>query len=423
MHASLHNEVLSPDATHTAAMQTDAPVDAIAAVTHPDPYPFYARLRAGPPLVFDPALRLWIASRADVVVAALGHPTLRVRPPVEPVPRAIAGTPAGELFGQLVRMNDGPLHTAHRPALQRALARLSAQDAEAAVRQAADVLGASARSTEDWYFALPVASVAALLGFDNAQLAPLAGWTREFAACLSPLSSPEQLQAASAAATELLARFAAHASQSPRAGSLLEAVIQETEGSLTVQQRTLQANLVGLLSQTCEAMAGLLGNSMVALGREPGLRARFDADAGPATALALVAETARLDPAVHNTRRFVAEPLDLAGAQLQPGDALLLVLAAAQRDPQFDPDAPERFSLQRSPRRLLGFGHGPHACPGQALAQQLAAHGLQALRHRVQWLRPGAELPALQGYRPSVNARIPRFADNSDNTRSPTCMP
>ncbi|MFC5610067.1 cytochrome P450 [Variovorax soli] len=392
-------------------MNPNAPADAIAAVTHPDPYPFYARLRDGPALVFDPALRLWIASRADTVLAALVHPALRVRPPAEPVPRAIAGTPAGELFGRLVRMNDGPLHEAHKPVLQRALAGLNADDAQAAVQQAAQAIAVSARSLEDWCFGLPVASVAALLGFDRSQLAPLAAWTREFVACLSPLSSGAPLQQASHAAMQLLAGFEALAAPSPRPASLLAATMQQAEGNSAVQRRVLLANLVGLLSQTCEATAGLLGNSLVALGREPGLRARFDADAGPAIALAVVAEAARHDPAVQNTRRFAAEALHFSGADLQAGDAILLLLASAQRDPAFEAHAPDRFELQRSQRRLLGFGHGPHACPGQALAQQLAAYGLLALREQGRWLRPGAAPPALQGYRPSANARIPCFAN------------
>ncbi|MBS0340555.1 MAG: cytochrome P450 [Proteobacteria bacterium] len=393
-------------------MHSNEPADAISAVTHADPYPFYARLRAGPPLVFDPALRVWVATRAEVVLAALAHPALRVRPAAEPVPRAIAGTPAGELFGLLVRMNDGPLHAAHKPVLQRALASLDLDDVPAAMRTAAHALSGCARSPEDWCFALPVASLAALLGFDAAQLMPLARWTREFVACLSPLSTPPQLQAASEAALQLLARFETLAAN-PAPGSLLEAVMQEADAQPAVQRRALQANLVGLLSQTCEATAGLLGNSLVALARAPGLRVRFDtdADAEPATALALVAETARHDPAVHNTRRFVAEPIQFAGVGLQPTDAILLVLAAAQRDPQFEPDNPGSFVLNRPTRRLLGFGHGPHACPGQALAQHLAAHGLLALREHSPWLRPGTALPVVRGYRPSVNARIPCLAE------------
>lgn len=372
------------------------PTDPIAAVTHPDPYPYYAQLRAGPPLAHDERLRLWIASRAEVVMQVLAHPQLRVRPPAEPVPRAMAGTPAGELFSQLVRMNDGPLHAVHRPVLQRALAGLDLGAAHGLALEVA--AGLRAESLDDWCLAMPVSAVAALLGFDAAQWPALARWTRDFVACLSPLSTREQLGEASSAALALLQRFEAMM-ETPRPGSFLAAVCAEAQLASAVERRVLLSNLVGLLSQSCESSAGLLGNAIVALSREPALHAALLA--GHAAAAEIVAEVARHDPSVQNTRRFVAEPLTVAGTQLAAGDAILVVLAAAQRDPSLDPD-PDRFDRARSERRLIGFGHGPHACPGQALAQAIAAAGLATRPTTATWWH----------YRPSVNGRMPVF-DNA----------
>lgn len=379
---------------------TAPPADAIAAVTHANPYPWYASLRSGPALVFDPALRLWIASRAEVVREILANDALRVRPPAEAVPRAFASTPAGELFGLLVRMNDGAPHAAHKPVLQRALAGLDLAAAHAAtLRVAAGLPPADLTETA---FALPVSAVAHLLGFADAELPQVAQWTRDFVACLSPLSTAAQLATASVAAAGLMDRFESlvAAQPAPR-GSLVAAVQTDAPAPAS---RALRANLVGLLSQTCEATAGLLGNSLVALAREPGLRRKIDdrMELLPA----LVAEVARHDPAVHNTRRFVAETTTVAGHPLAPGDAVLLVLAAANRDPALNP-APATFEPMRAERRCLGFGHGRHACPGQALACTIAAAGLQAL------LADGLDTDRLlrRGwrYRPSVNARIPVF--------------
>ncbi|MBW8719266.1 MAG: cytochrome P450, partial [Variovorax paradoxus] len=140
------------------------PLDPVAAVTHADPYPFYAELRAGPPLAWNEALRLWVASRAEVIESLLlAHGALRVRPAAEPVPRAIAGSAAGEVFGHLVRMNDGTAHQAHRPALQRALAGLDLGAVRtAALRVARDV---PAQPLSDELFSMPVRTVAHLLGF------------------------------------------------------------------------------------------------------------------------------------------------------------------------------------------------------------------------------------------------------------------
>ena len=380
----------------------ETPADPVSAATHADPYPYYAELRAGPPLVWNEKLHAWVASRADVIEPLLlAHGALRVRPAAEPVPRAIVGSPAGEVFGHLVRMNDGAAHQAHRPALQRALAGLDLGAVRtAASRVARDV---PAQPLSDTLFSMPVRTVAHLLGFADEALPQVDRWMRDFVACLSPLSTAAQLQDASAAAGELMARFEELAAgAAPRDGTLLAAVLAESQASEPLS-RPLLANLVGLLSQTCDATAGLLGNSLVAVTRDPSLQQAAQAQGG---LQAIVEETARHDPSVHNTRRFVAESVTMAGTPLAAGDAVLLVLAAANRDPAFNPE-PERFSLARPRRRMLGFGHGMHACPGQALACALAAAGLEAVLHRT------PDLAALRArgwhYRPSANARIPVF--------------
>jgi cytochrome P450 len=376
------------------------PADAIAAVTHPDPYPWYAALRQGPPLAYDEGLRLWVASRAEAVREALANPALRVRPAAEPVPRAIAGTPAGEVFGRLVRMNDGAPHAAHKPVLQRALAGLDLPSAHAQVLKVAARMPVA--SLSEACFALPVAGVAHLLGFADEELPRISDWMRDFVACLSPRSTQAQLQAASEAALALMTRFEQLvAAQPPREGTLLAAVRAQAPDD---NSRALLANLAGLLSQTCEATAGLLGNSLAALAREPALRRTIASQ--PELLNDLVQEVARHDPSVQNTRRFVAETTLVAGIPLAPGDAVLLVLGAANRDPALNP-APASFELRRADRQALGFGHGPHHCPGQALACTVAAAGVQAL------LAGGVDTASLRergwDYRPSVNARIPVF--------------
>ncbi|HEX7865657.1 MAG TPA: cytochrome P450 [Variovorax sp.] len=379
------------------------PADPVAAVTHADPYPYYAALRDGPPLAWNEKLRLWVASRADVVEQVLqAHGALRVRPAAEPVPRAIAGSPAGEVFGHLVRMNDGAAHQAHRPALQRALAGLDLDAVHAAALSVTQRVPQQ-QPLSDTLFSMPVQSVAHLLGFADDALPQVDHWMRDFVACLSPLSTADQLQRASSAAGALMTRFEALAAGTPpRHGTLLAAVLAESAGDAPLS-RSLLANLAGLLSQTCDATAGLVGNSLIALMREPSLHPLTRTRDG---LQAIVEETARHDPSVHNTRRFAAEAVTIAGTELAAGDAVLVLLASANRDPAFNPD-PDRFMPVRTKRRMLGFGHGIHACPGQALACTLAAASLRTLLHRA----PDLDAQRLRGwsYRPSVNGRIPVF--------------
>lgn len=83
------------------------PSDPIAAVTHANPYPYYEDLVARTPLVYNDALGLWVAAGAEAVTAVLTSGLCRVRPPAEPVPRALLGSPAAEIFGRLVRTVPG----------------------------------------------------------------------------------------------------------------------------------------------------------------------------------------------------------------------------------------------------------------------------------------------------------------------------
>src|SRR5688572_22305227 len=143
-------------------LEAAEPRDPVAAVVHPDPYPYYARLRRERPLYLDSGLGLWVAATHATVEAALNHPALRVRPPAEPVPRALAGSPAGEVFAQLVRMNDGDFHTRHKPAVQQAAKRYSMADVGRAATAAALHLAAHVDANA-LLTALPVQAMARML--------------------------------------------------------------------------------------------------------------------------------------------------------------------------------------------------------------------------------------------------------------------
>jgi cytochrome P450 len=155
------------------------------------------------------------------------------------------------------------------------------------------------------------------------------------------------------------------------------------------------ANLIGLLSQSYEATAGLLGNCLIALQQH-----------GAADILSLpafVEEVARYDSPVQNTRRFMVQDLEIHGQLLRKGDAILLLLAAGNRDNAFNAKGDD-FVQGRADRRSLSFGHGRHSCPGQALALKITTAILS------DYLAEGCTARPLQWiYQASVNGRIPRF--------------
>lgn len=383
------------------------PLNAIAAASHPNPYPYYQHLLTGPKLYFDADLRLWIASREAVIQEVLDDPHCQVRPTGEPVPRTIAGSSAGAVFARLIRMNEGAGHASPRRVIGQALAALDRAAIARSTGQFATMLGErhglpDGAAITRWVFDLPTYVVADLLGLGHAELPLMALWMADFVRCLSPLSTLEQLADASTAAQALHERFAQLVQTSTVAPTgLLADVCRQAARAGWADQDAILANLIGLLSQTHEATAGLIGNSIVALLSQPQLQARLRAD--PRLAAAFVHEVARFDPPVQNTRRFVAQATSVAGVALQPGDTILLLLAAAGRDEQAH-SQPDVFLLERPERRLLGFGHGRHACPGQELAMLIST---TAIQHLLSLLRDPATLGWT--YRSSPNGRLPQF--------------
>jgi cytochrome P450 len=384
---------------HTEA---DVPRDPIAAVTHRDPYPYYARLVAEKPFYRDEALGLWVASSAAAVTAVLTSDLCRVRPPAEPVPKALLESPAADIFRHLVRMNDGVGHCPFKQAVSATLDSVDgtrvAEQSKASARALANELEpmADPRRLADFAFRLPVYVVASLLGIPEDGRGQVARWTGDFARCLSPLSTPEQIEQSKAAAGQLLDLFRSLLA-GRRTGGLLGTLAGEAQRLGREDVDVIVANGIGFLSQSYEATAGLIGNTLLALMSQPRVREQVAGD--PSFLRHVVQKVLRYDPPIQNTRRFLAGSGTILGQQMKEGDVILVVLAAANRDPLANPD-PERFEN----RRVFTFGAGAHGCPGESFAISIAEAGV------LQLMASGLRLDELAGppgYRPSVNARIP----------------
>ena len=373
-----------------------APATPLAAVTHADPYPYYAEMVARAPLHRDATLGLWVAASAGAVTAVLESGRCRVRPADEPVPRALVGTAAGEIFGRLVRMNDGPRHAALKPAIVSTLAATDLARVRAAAERWARRLGeeltpaARPERVTDFSFALAASVTAEVLGVPSDIVPSVAAWTGPFVRGIAPGADAETVKRGGEAAAQLLEL--AHGVPASGDGLLAHLGRQAPDG-----RDAVVANAIGFLSQSYDATAGLIGNTVVALSRSPGLRT--------ADLPRVVAEVARHDAPVQNTRRFVAEDGVVAGTAMRAGDAILVLLAAANRDPDANGD-PDRFDHARTEPRVFTFGLGPHACPGAAVAIAIASAGVAHL------LEAGIALDGLDArvtYRPSPNVRIATF--------------
>lgn len=385
-------------------MEKTFTLDPIAAVTHPNPYPYYADLVVHKPMYYDETKALWIASSAATVNAVLTSDLCRVRPLTEPIPKTLLGSSAADIFRSLVRMNDGKGHCPFKHAISATLQSIDAAHIADQSQRWAQFLFDKATSgyCSDFAFQLSVYIVASLLGVPHDTLQPTASWVSDFVPCLAPSSSPEQVERGKEAAVHLrnLLRSLLNAQRAGRSTGLLATLVEEAKQVGYEEADVIVANGIGFLFQAYEATAGLIANSIVTLASHRNVLEQVKDD--PGLLHHAIKEVLRYDPPIQNARRFLAQNGHVAGQDMKEGDAILIVLAVANRDPSVNPH-PEQFDIERKDRRLFSFGAGLHVCPGETLAEIIAFAGNKHV------LASGVDLEQLTKtitYRPSANARI-----------------
>lgn len=379
-----------------------------------DPYPLYHQLRREAPVCWSPELQSWLLFRHADVTRALKDARLRAERVGLLLRLQVPDAPPGALddyeamLGRTCLMSDGEQHAglrriagvgflpaairAYRPAVEATVAELLD-----GVRDGGDLVEAFCRR-------LPAVCMARLLGVPERDLDVFQAWTtpatRLFGSAQLPLSAALEGQAGSTSMrayfAELVERVQAKGGE-PR--TVIEFIVAHgAERGLDVDQvATLCVEVMGAAQNTS---ADVLGNAILALIAHPAQRERLLADPNPVPNG--VDELMRYDGSVLFTNRVAAEPLELGGQQIEAGQLVTVMLAAANRDPEVFPE-PDSLDVERgNANKQLGFGHGPHFCLGAPLARVMLAVALPALFRR---------FPTLQvedvRWRPSVQLRGP----------------
>jgi cytochrome P450 len=90
-----------------------------------------------------------------------------------------------------------------------------------------------------------------------------------------------------------------------------------------------------------------------------------------------VDEVLRISSPFRLVPRIARNSLELHGKLIQPGERILLMIAAANKDPSIFPQ-PNIFDVTRSPNRHIAFGLGSHSCLGARLARLQLSVGLSS---------------------------------------------
>jgi len=376
------------------------------------PYDVLKSLRERAPVLHDDQFNRWYLTRFDDVRQVLRDKDLSADPrkanPASFVARiaAMGGTLNSSAPSSMLFMDD-PDHRRLRGLVNKAFTLKAVEALRPRVRDIATELlapidGAEFDLMASFASVLPVIVIAEMLGIDPADRNSFRRWSEvSVAAFFNPFRTPEQGQAAAQAQLELddyFRRMIELRRAEPRADLISDMVHAEEAGDrMTDDEIVTQCNLLLIAGNV--TTTDLIGNGVKALLDHPQelnkLRAR------PELINNAIEEILRYDSPVTNSGRNVQRELSMRGCPMQLGDSITVSLAAANHDPEVNPD-PERFDIERADIQHQSFGGGKHTCLGAPLARVEAQEAIVALLQRFPNLRPaprGLKYRAIPSFR------------------------
>ncbi|HVN64690.1 MAG TPA: cytochrome P450 [Candidatus Binataceae bacterium] len=355
-----------------------------------NPYPSYQPLLSGPPQFFELFGRVLLTARFDDVTTILkDYEHFRAtRPPMPPGFRD-----QGPFKGATVMLfADPPVHTRLRGLVSRDFTPRRIREMEPRIRAIANqLLDAVARKGElevmaDVADVLPVMVIAEMLGVPPELYPQFKRWSDTVVAggnTFPGMPVPEDFRQATDALRGYLAEQIAMRRSKP-GPDLISALVAAHADGESLTEAELLAFVVLLLLAGNETTTNLIGNGMLALGRNPDQMELVRSS--PELTPRAIEEILRYDGPVQATVRFAAEGAEVGGVAVPPNTGCFAILAAANRDPSRW-ENPGSFDVTREPQDHVAFGDGIHFCIGAPLARLEGAIAIGSMLQRFPKLR------------------------------------
>jgi cytochrome P450 len=344
-----------------------------------DPYPFFADLRSADPVHWSEPLNSWVLTRHDDVFAIMSDP----RVGMNRIGALMAGIPAEKRaavrplevhIGHWLGFTDPPQHTRLRKIVSHTFTPRFAQAMSGRIQAAVDQIldglaeGPSFDVLDDLSRPLPAVVIYELMGIPltlRREMSALVDRVGTFVSNVGP--SLEQAADDANSATLELQRFFRELVQERQSRPGDDLVTELAE--LRRREEINDDELLGLcvfIFAAGQTPFPFLTTALMLLLANPAEKERWLND--PAIHALAVEELLRYEAPLQIVSAVALEPVSLRGRQIKPGDLLIMVVGAANRDPEPFPD-PDRLDLARSPNRHMSFGWAAHYCLGAPLTR------------------------------------------------------
>lgn len=380
-----------------------------------DPHPRLRRARERRPVFYSRALRTWVVTRYDDIVAVLRDPerfssaNAITNIPTPPPPEVLAVLAAGIPYEPNSVDLDPPRHTIFRGLIHKAFTPGRIQGMAPQIRRLADelvdafVADGEVDLVTGFSYPLPTRVIGGLLGVPSTEMHDFKRWSDEWMIVIGQLGDTERMVRAArevVAFQQYVARGIDDRRRCPQ-DDLLSAIVGAADA---LPEPPSDAALVSLVMTVLfaghETTTGLITNTLKLLLRHPDQLALVQAERSLVPAA--ITESLRFDPPVPSMYRTAVTEVKIAGVTLPAGSHIQLNFASANRDEAHFND-PDRFDVRRTDKAShLSFGRGIHTCIGAALAQLEGQLALNVLFDRL----PNLRLVPGQTITPIVSATV-----------------
>jgi cytochrome P450 len=349
-----------------------------------DPYPVYARLREEAPIYYNERYDFWALTRhEDVHNALLNWQTFsNTRSDILDVIKAGVRLPPG-----VILFEDPPLHTMHRGLMSRVftprrMALLEDQIRQFCVRSLDPLVGSGGFDiVTELAVEMPMRVIGMLLGIPEGDQVAVRDKTD--ADLRTRPGEPMKVKQERVASGDMFADYIEWRAKHPSDDlmtQLLNAEFEDEHGETRTLTReevlTYTAVIAGAGNETTGRLIGWLAK---VLAEHPEQRRAVVADRSLIPNV--IDETLRFEPTGHATARYVMQDIEYYGTTVPAGSPILLLVAAANRDPRRYTD-PDVYDICRKDVQHLTFGYGLHYCLGANLARLEGRVALDELLNR-----------------------------------------
>ena len=367
-----------------------------------NPYPLYAQLRSEAPVHWDPYLFTWVVTSYKDVQNVL-HKFSADRTPSPDQLKAMGlerFSPVARVMVKQMLFLEGAAHMRLRSLAAHAFTPARVERLRDHIREIVtrllDDLASKGQMDLVGEFSEPLPAIVTdgMLGVPVEDWPRLKSWSADFAQMLGNFQhNPDHLDNVLRAVEEMNAYFTEvirETRANPRDGLIHAFLTAEVNGDRFTDEEVI-ANTIVTMVGGMETTTNLIGNGVVSLlrNREQLEKLRGDYSLIPSA----VEELLRYESPSQQTARIAPADSEMGGKLIKKGQAVIAVMAAANRDPERFPD-PDRLDIARTDNRHLAFGYAAHYCFGGPLAKIEGQIAFEALLRRFPdlMIAPGTKL-------------------------------